>query len=196
MSKIDIELKKCITPEFRVSYPAVFQPKKFEGQEKEKYGVTMVFAPGENLKALMRAHDNAGMEKWGPDKKKWPRFKYPAFREGSVEKPDDPIYEGRIFATASSEYQPDICDAKLQDIIRQSDFYAGCYAKAQVIAYAYDTAGNRGIGFALMALQKTRDGEVIAGRQKASKIFSAIEDDDEDYSSVQTSGDDEDGLFA
>ncbi len=33
---------KILTPEFRVSFPAVFEPSGMEGQEK-KYSVTMLF---------------------------------------------------------------------------------------------------------------------------------------------------------
>lgn len=181
-AKMSIESKKCITPEFRVSFPAVFKPKAFEGQEA-KFGVTMIFPKKTDLNSLKKIARNAATEKWGPDAKKWPKFKYPTFRDGDEEKGDDPSYADSIFCTAKSKLQPGLVDSKRQAILNERDFYAGCFARAEIIAYAYDTAGNRGIGFSLQNIQKTRDGDRLSGRKDAEDVFDEVEDASDDASS-------------
>jgi hypothetical protein len=104
-AKMDIELKKCLTPEFRVSFPAVFQPKAFQGQDP-KYSVTMLFDKATDLAPLKKIVRAAASETWGPDPKKWPKFKHPVFRDGDADKPDVAGYENTIFAVAKSKIQP------------------------------------------------------------------------------------------
>lgn len=176
--KMDIQKKKVVTSEFRVSFPAIFQPKAFENQEP-KYSVVMLFDKKTDLKSLKSAAFNAAAEKWGKDKTKWPKNLRLPFRDGD-ERADTPGYENTIFVTASSKTQPGLVDQGLRPILDPKDFYAGCYARAEVIAFAYDKAGNRGVSFSLQNLQKLRDGESFSGRKDASDVFDAVEDGSDD----------------
>lgn len=187
----DVEAKKCVTPEFRVSFPAVFEPKLFEGQKEAKYSVTMLFDKKTDLTALKKIARAAGTEKWGADQKKWPKFRYAAFRDGDAEKPDTVGYENTIFCTAKSKVQPGLVDGRRQAILSQQDFYAGCYARAEIIAYAYDQAGNKGIGFALQNIQKLRDGERLSGRKEAADVFDEVADASESEESYNTEATDD-----
>jgi hypothetical protein len=171
--KMDISAKKVTTPEFRVSFPAVFKPKAFEQQEA-KYSIVMLFDKRVDLKDLKRAALNAAIEKWGP-KEGWPKIRLP-FKNGD-EKQDLQGYPGTIVVNASSKQRPGVVDKAVQPILDESQFYAGCYARATLIAFAYDKAGNRGIGFALQNIQKLRDGEPFSGRKKAEEEFDAVMDD-------------------
>lgn len=187
--KNGIENKKCITPEFRVSFPSVFEPKAFEGQEA-KYSITMLF--GENIdlgkaasgstNSMKRIAHAAAVEKWGPDKEKWPRKLRMPFRDGD-EKQDLEGYAGHIYVTASSKAQPGLIDQSKRPILNERDFYPGCYARAELIAFAYDKAGNRGVSFSLQNIQKLRDGDSFSGRKNAEDVFEAVEDADreDDY---------------
>jgi hypothetical protein len=174
-AKIDIELVKCVTPEFRVSFPAVFEPKAFEGQEA-KYSVTMLFDKGTDLAAVKKIVRNAAADAWGADPKKWPKFKHPVFRDGDKDKPDVAGYENTIFSVAKSKTQPGLVDQQRQAILNPRDFYAGCYARAEIIAYSYDKAGNKGIGLSLQNIQKLRDGERLGGRKNAEDVFDSVDD--------------------
>lgn len=181
-----IQLKKCITPEFRVSFPAVIKAKAFEDQEA-KFSVTMLFPKKVSLKLLKDAHDNARNEKWGTDPKKWPKGLRSPFRDGD-EKEDTTGYAGHIFVKASSKNQPGLVNQSLQPILNERDFYAGCYARAEIIAFAYDTKGNKGVSFALMNIQKLRDGEAFSGHKAAEDVFDKVEDDSEDADDGEGSG--------
>lgn len=174
MSKMDISLKRVITPEFRVSFPQVFTPKAFEDQEP-KYSVVMLFDKKTDLASLKKAAFNAAVEKWG-SKEKFPKNLRMPFRDGS-ERSDTPGYEGTIFISASSKNQPGLVNGKREAILDQKDFYAGCYARAELIAFAYVKAGNKGVSFSLQNVQKLRDGTPFSGRKNAEDVFDAVEDD-------------------
>lgn len=178
--KMDISKKKCLTPEFRVSFPNVFKPKAYEQQEP-KFSITMLFSKKTDLKEVKRAALNAATEKWGTKAEsmiKAKQLRWP-FRDGDVEKADQAGYENTIFMTASSKADnpPGVVDNQNNDIINAADFYAGCYARAELIAFAYDRMGNKGISFSLQNLQKLRDGEKFSGRKPASEVFGVVSDD-------------------
>ena len=56
-----------ITPEFRVSYPVLFEPKKNDLNGKMEYGVVAVFKPGTDLTPLNKAITDLMTEKFGAD---------------------------------------------------------------------------------------------------------------------------------
>lgn len=169
------EIKKVTTPEFRVSFPAVFEPSGMQGQEK-KYSVTMLFdkkaQATPEYKALVGLIRHAVEEKF-PDAAKRPKGLKNPLRNGSEKELDG--YEDTMFCTARSKTKPGLVDASLQAIISPEDFYAGCYARATVNAFYYDQAGNKGVGLGLQNIQKLRDGEPFSGRSKAEDDFGAVE---------------------
>lgn len=187
-----IEAKKCMTPEFRVSFPNVFKAKAFEDQEP-KFSVVMLFDKKKaDLTPLKKAVAYAAQEKWGADKAKWPKNLRMPFRDGE-EKSDMDGYAGHTFVSASSKQAPGVVDQQ-RNIITEADqsFYAGCYARATLIAFAYDKAGNRGVSFSLQNLQKLRDGQPFSGRKKAEDEFDAVEDTDADNAENYGDGEGED----
>jgi hypothetical protein len=174
-----------ITPEFRVSYPAVFTAKKNDLNDKMEYSVVALFPKGADLSKLKAAAQEAAEKKWG---KKIPKNLRSPFRdqgERAKEVEDDKgqtqmvlpagYEEGAIFMTLKSSERPGIIDGKLQPIIDAESFYAGVWAKASVRAYAYDAKGNVGVSFGLRNLQKVRDDDPLTGKRKAEDEFSAIE---------------------
>lgn len=191
--KMDIQLKKCITPKFRVSFPNVLKAKAFKNQEP-KFSITMLFDQKTDLKEVQRAYKNAGIERWGKDQSKWPKFKNPTFRDGN-EKQDLEGYEDVTFCTASSKTKPGLINENHDEIITESEFYAGCYAKAELIAFAYGDPKEGipyGIGFSLQNLKKVGDGKSFSGRRDASEVFEkeAVDSDNKDNyedDDVQTS---------
>lgn len=191
-TKMELEKKKVLTPEFRVSFPHVFEKHSgFEGQE-EKYSIVMLFPKSTDLKELKRAAFNAAVEKWGP-KDKWPKNLRMPFRDGD-EKQDLAGYEGTIFASASSKQKPQVVSNKKVDgqfpRIEKSDetFYAGCYARATLIAFSYDKAGNKGVSFSLQNVQKIKDGEAFSGKKNADDEFEDIEDGSENAENYSDQG--------
>lgn len=180
--KLKLEDKKCITPKFRVSFPSVFTPKSFEGNEA-KYSVVMLFEKGVDLKDLKRAVHNVAVAKWGP-KEKWPKNLRMPFRDGD-ERSDLEGYANHIFVTASSKNKPGLINQRKNPILTEEEFYAGCYARASIVAFAYDMKGNKGVSFGLQNIQKLSDGESFTGRRAAQDEFDAVEDDSDDVESYE-----------
>lgn len=162
-----------MTPEFRVSFPVVFSPKLNDLSGKTEYSIVALFGKGADLSALHAAAKAAIEDKWGPDKSKHPKGLKSPFRDQG-EKKYGGYEEGNTFMTFKSAQRPGLVNADKVDIIDERDFYAGCYARATVRAYAYDNKGNRGVAFGLQNIQKLREGEPLGGRVAPQKEFEAV----------------------
>lgn len=182
---------KIVTPEFRLSFPAVWAPKAGPDGGEEKYRIVMLFPKTEDIRSLKKLAFDAIVEKWGPDKAKWPaNLRNPdlktylsptgkdgwPFRDGDSQSLDG--YAGCVFVAATSKQQPGVVDGKLKPIIEKDDLYAGCYCRASITAFAYDKAGNKGVSFGLQNIQKIRDGESFSGRSRAEDDFEPITGED------------------
>jgi hypothetical protein len=182
--------KYCITPEFRASFPHVFKPYKNEESGEGKFQITMLFPKSTDLKAMKTACVAAAVEKWGADKAKWPKNLRLPFRDGN-EKADRDGYEGMIFVAATSKTRPNVVDGKRSPITEEDgSFYAGCFGRASLRAFAYNTKGNVGISFGLQNIQKLRDGEPFSGRKRPEEDFDEVDDGSDDPASYSV----DDGL--
>lgn len=163
------EVKK--TPLFRLSYPALFEPRAYE-QNEPKYSLVMLFDKKADLSELKKLAMAAIEEKW-PDKAKRPRNLKTPFRDGDTEYPDRDGYQNSIFVRASSDskHKPAVVNAKREPIYDEGEVYAGCYGYAIVSCYAFNKAGNAGVAFSLHGFQKVKDGESFASRVKAEDYF-------------------------
>lgn len=172
------------TPVFRVSYPNVFKAKKNDLNGKDEFSIVALFKKGEDLSALKAAAQKAITDKWGPDKAKWPTNLRSPFRdqaERAKEVDGKRILpagheEGAIFINLKSSQRPGVVDQNVQDILDESLFYAGCWARASVNAYAYDQKGNKGVSFGLGNIQKVRDGDPLGNRARPEQDFAPIAD--------------------
>jgi len=156
-----------VTSEFRVSFPHLYEPQAMEEGNEKKYSVVMLFPKTADLAPLKAAAAAAIAAKWG---NKPPKGLRDPFRDGDEKELDG--YAGMVFLRASSKEAPGVFDAAVQAIPkeRQGEFYAGCFARAGIRAFAYERAGNRGVAFALKRVQKLRDGEAFGSKR-------AVEDD-------------------
>lgn len=202
-----IAAKKCVTLKARLSYPQLHEAKsQFEGQEP-KYSLVLMFDKAQDLSlpgvpngnSLKRAIHNAAKEAWGDDKTKWPKKRRMPIRDGDEERGDKEGYENTFFVSASSKDRPGLVDQRLQIVSTPQEikeqFYAGCYVRAELIAFAYNKAGNVGIGLSLQNVQKLADGERLSGRRAATDVFDAVESGEDDEDSYEDDDDDEDDSF-
>lgn len=179
---------QVLTPEFRVSYPKVFKAERNDLNGQDEYSVVALFPLGADLSKLKAAVKAAAEKKWGADPKKWPKNIRSPFRDqGEREKEDDDgnkympdgYVKGAVFVNFKSLKRPGLVNAKCEDIIDETDFYGGCYARAQVNANAYDKKGNAGVSLHLNHIQKLRDGQSFgAGTRNPSDVFSPVESND------------------
>jgi hypothetical protein len=171
-----------LTPEFRASYPKLLKPELNKLNGKQEYSVVALFKKGEDLSTLKKAVEEVLVEEFGTDKAKWPKnLKSPFRDQGDKEKEGvmpNGYVKGAIFLTLKSSQKPGVVDANVQPIISDSDFYAGCFARASVRAAYYDQAGNRGVNLYLQNVQKTRDGDPMSGRPAATSEFAPVESND------------------
>ena len=172
---------RVVTGIVRFGYAHVFKPHAIiEGQEP-KYSVCLLIkktdkATLKKIKDAIEAAKQAGKAMWGntvPAKLKIP------LRDGDEEHPDKPEYEGCYFMNANSNQKPGIVDKNLDEIMDASEFYSGCYGKASVNFFPFNTAGNKGIGCGLNNLMKTRDGEPLTSRSTPEDDF-GVDDDMDD----------------
>lgn len=153
-----------------MAFPHVFEPDTSENGGN-KYAITMLFPEGTDLTALKQLAAEAVKEKW-PDESKRPKNLRSPFRDGN-----DVTWDGfadHIFVRAASKFQPGVVDAKTTAIIDPSQIYGGCWARAQIHAYAYDNMGNQGVSFGLNNLQKIRDDDAFGGN-RAEDVFESVD---------------------
>ena len=169
------------TGKVRFSYCHVFEPSAMKDvpNAPSKYSVNLIIRKDdkitlERIKAAIIAAAEAGKSsKFGG---KIPlNYKQP-LRDGDIERADDPNYAGCFFLNASSNTKPGIVDKDRQPILDTTEFYSGCYGRASINFYAFNTAGNKGVAAGLNNLQKLEDGEALAGRVSAEEDFA--DDDD------------------
>lgn len=171
-------MENVLTPKFRVSYAKVFRPEKNTLNDKMEYSLVAIFPPGADMSPLVKSISAAAAEEWGADKTKWPKNLRSPIRKNEEREKDGKLpagYEpGGCFITLKSTQRPGLVDANLQAIIDETQFYSGCYARAQVRPFAYLQKGNAGVSFGLQNLQKLDDGDPLSGRQKAEDAFEAV----------------------
>ena len=171
---------KVVTGEVRFSYVNVFEPKSINGSD-EKYSVSLLIDKRDTktIEAIERAIEaakQAGVAKFGG--KIPPMLKLP-LRDGDTERPDDENYAGKMFVNAHCKTKPGLIEKNGMEIIDTTEFYSGCYGKASVTFYAFNSNGNKGIACGLNNIMKTRDGEPLGGRSRAVDDFANdIEEDD------------------
>lgn len=182
-----VSATKVLTPEFRISYPNVFQPKSAAEGQEPKYSISMIFPKAKNADGTWKSvMDSAPAEmkaavvaaivaKWGADKAKWPKGLKLPFRDGA-EKDNDGYGEGVLFCNASGKNKPGVVSVydKTKQITDPAEFRGGYYARATVNAFAYDKAGNRGVAFGLNNLIKIRDGEPFGNASDPETDFDSI----------------------
>lgn len=175
---------KIITGKVRLSYVALLEPKAFEGQEA-KYS-TVILIPKTDKETINRIKkaQKAAFEAAKNDKLKgvkWEKVKT-TLRDGDEEIDTDehPEYAGHYFMSVSSRSKPQIIDKYKNPVDSEDEVYSGVYARVSLNAYAYNTAGNKGISCGLNNVQIIAQGDYLGGRSSADADFDEWEDDEED----------------
>ena len=178
---------KVITNKVRFSYVNIFRSRAFREGQDAKFSICLLIPKEDKagLAKIQRAIDEAVQEgissKWGGKRPKNLRI---PLRDGDEERADEaPEYEGMYFMNANSTTKPGIVDKDLNEILDPDEVYSGCWGRASVNFFAYDSNGNRGIGCGLNNIQKLKDGERLgAARASAEDDFGDdYEDDEEDF---------------
>ena len=159
---------KVITGKVRASFVHIFEPQSVNGSEP-KYSCSFIIPKSdtETIGKIREAVEQArqdGVTKWGG--KIPPNLKLP-LRDGDIDRPDDPNYANAYFVNANSNERPGVVDRRRVPITDPLEVYSGCYVRASITFYPFNTNGNRGIACGLQNIQKWCDGEPLNGRVRA-----------------------------
>ena len=178
---------KVITGKVRFRYVNIFKSRAFKAGQDEKFSVCLLIPKEDKatIKKIKAAIDEAIQEgissKWGG--KKPANLKLP-LRDGDDERADEAEeYVGMYFLNANSNQKPGIVDKDLNEILDPDEVYSGCWGRASINFYAFNSNGNRGVGVGLNNIQKLSDGERLgAARASAESDFGGEDfEDEEDF---------------
>ncbi|RUQ67371.1 DUF2815 family protein [Brucella abortus] len=204
------EIKRYVTPVFRLSFPSLFEASSYDGGEP-KYGCSAIWTPGKftekdkaRWKEIMGALDAEAKARFKKAWKDLPSNIKRGVRDGA-EKSLEGYGEGTRFASLTTKMRPGVVDAErrtiakddkerekleaddkpVADAVGSEAIYPGCYCRATVTVYSYDNKG-KGVALGLMNIQKVADGERLDSRTDASEDF---EDDIDEAWLDQDEGD-------
>lgn len=177
---------RIITPIFRLSFPNIWEPRLNEMNGKNQYSIAMLFdkkTAAVDLKAMKELAGKVATFKFGAN----PKGLRSPFRDGDTDtnqqgdlrKETNPAIVGMIYINSWTLNKPGVVNAQNQIILDHDEVYGGCYCKAQLNCYAYDTAGNRGVSFGLLHVQKIKDGDPFGNRTKPEDAFAPVSGADE-----------------
>lgn len=170
-------MENIVTGKVRFSYANVFEARAVNGGEA-KFSVTLLIPKSDtNTYQRIMAEINKTLQENVAD----------TFKGVMPQNPSLPIYDGdglrpggESFGTeckgcwvisAKSNNAPEVVDVNLNPIISKNEFYSGCYGRASIRFYAYNTNGNKGVGCGLGNIQKLEDGQPLDGRTTAAEDF-------------------------
>lgn len=165
MSKTQITTGKV-----RFSYVHAFEPRLMPDGQSEKYSVTLLIPKKDKrtLDKIARAIDTAIQN----FKDKHPGKKLPKNLPMTLHDGDEPKESGEDYGVeckdcmvinVSSKTKPVIVYADKTPMTEPTELYSGCYGRAVINFFVYDTAGKVGVTAGLNGLMKLEDGEPLAG---------------------------------
>lgn len=159
---------KVVTGKVRFSFCHVFKPQQPLGAGEPKYEVTLLIPKadtetvGKIRTAIMEARENF-CEKNGASA--LPASPNHPLHDGDGVRPNGEPYgpecKGCFVLKARCKQKPVVVDAFRNPILDPAEVYGGCYGRASFSLFGYNTAGQKGIGAALLSIQKLHDGEAF-----------------------------------
>lgn len=165
MSKTQITTGRC-----RLSYVSVFTPKLMPDGQTEKYSVTLLIPKQDKLtlskiEAAITAAKEHYMQK-NPGKP-LPANLATTLHDGDGDRPSGgdftPECKGCYVISVSSKNKPVVVGPDKTPITDPAEIYSGCYGRAVINFYVYNTAGHIGVSAGLNGIMKLSDGEPLAG---------------------------------
>lgn len=178
----NVQSTKVVTGLVRASYLHIWEPSAVNEGDQKKYSASLIIPKSDKatiakIEAAVKAAAEQGKSKWGgkiPAKLKLP------LRDGDEERPEDEAYADSWFLNSNCKTKPGIVDSNAQPIMNQDEVYSGCYIRASITFYPFDTNGNKGIACGLNHIMKVKDGEPLGGRSTAESDFAEVLSSSED----------------
>lgn len=166
------------TGKVKASYVHIFRPRTPENGGDPKYSVTLLIPKTDtvtinNIYAEIERAKQEGAQKAFngsiPPQCRIPLYDGDGYRQSGEAFGEE--CRGCMVITASAKQQPVVVGLDMQNILNPADVYSGCYIRANINFFAYNSNGNKGIGCGLNAVQKIEDGEPLGGRVSAEEAF-------------------------
>jgi hypothetical protein len=196
------ERKSLMTPIGRACFVHLFEPYAMKEDKAKQYSITLSFdaeaVASKELKNLKQACIAAAMAKFGKTEDevkklvKAGRLKMPWRDNAEYEEYGAPFNEPGLFCafkTSGDGQPPQIVDKSATPVMDRNKVYSGMFARVTYSPWGYDSNGNKGVTLILNNVQKTAEGERLAGRPDATDEFDAVDGGDD-----STDGDDDDVL--
>lgn len=177
------------TGKVRFSYVNLFTPRAAQEGAPAKYSVTLIIPKSDKhtlgkIKAAMDAAKENYLSK--NSGKKLPSNLKSTMHDGDGERPNGgsfgPECKGCYVMTVSSNNKPVLVYADKTPLTEATELYSGCYGRAIINFFVYDTQGSKGITAGLNGIMKLEDGEPLSGGVVTDKDWDDDwDDEDDDY---------------
>jgi len=160
----------------RFSYAHVYKPQAAVDGGDPKYSVSILIPKSakddiKRIQEAIKATATANAHVWNG---RVPADLRNPLRDGDIDKPNYPEYAGHYFINASSKQMPGVVGPDGRTPVEY--LVSGDYGRVTVQFYAYNRAGNKGVGCGLQNIQWLREGEPLGGgRSKPEDDFDAVE---------------------
>lgn len=183
---------KFVTPEGRLSYPALFSPVDNYKKTGKEFKCELLFPKDADLKAFKLQIDRAAAEVYGPDRKLWPKdLNFPLKDQQELidkilakdsEADVSHLTPGAMFCrfktNAGKGAAPVVTNRKNQIVTDPTVVYGGCYGLVGGIVKAQISPVGKYIVPYLAGFQMLREGTPFGGtRLSAEQMFAAVEDE-------------------
>jgi hypothetical protein len=183
MSKED---QKFILRNVILSYPHFDKAQEPQNPgDKPKFSGAFVMDEQSQIETVEKAAMSAAVEKWGATK--GPQMVTKGGKGSTIRTDVARNYAGVpgaiAYISARSEGKPGLVyrtadpktgkAAKVEDKDIREVFYPGARVNVELVAFSYDKATNKGVGFALNNVQKWADSDRLDGRAAAEDTFEA-----------------------
>lgn len=178
---------KVVTGKVRFSFCHIFEPQASQDGGEPKYSVTLLIPKSDTttlgkIKEAMAEAREKFCSKNGASALPAKPVHTLYDGDGQRNNGDDfgPECKGCYVITVSSKQKPVIVDAFRNTVTDPGEVYSGCYGRAAINFFGYNSHGKKGISAGLLSIQKLADGEPFGTVGSASDFDDDYTDEDLD----------------
>lgn len=182
---------KVVTGKVRFSFCNLFEPKAPQGGGDPKYSVTLLLPKSDKptlakIQAAIAEARERFCQRNGANA--LPAKPNTTLHDGDGQRDSGEDYgpecKGCYVITVSSKQKPVIVDTFGNEVTDPGEVYSGCYGRASINFYGYNSNGKKGISAGLLAIKKLSDGEPFGTVGSAADFDDDYTDGGEDFADI------------